>query len=52
MIVKRCISAVENIVSQFEEVGYDIFIHMLNASDYGVPRDRKRVFYVGFKYQL
>ena len=44
--------AVKNIVSQFEEAGYDVFIHLLNASDYGVPQDRKRVFYVGFRKDL
>ena len=52
MMAKRHNSAVENIVSQFEEAGYDVFIHLLNASDYGVPQDRKRVFYVGFKKDL
>ena len=53
MMVKRHNSAVENIVSQFEEAGYDIFIHLLNASDYdGIPQDRKRVFYVGFRKDL
>lgn len=49
MMAKRHNDAVENIVSQFEEAGYDVFIHLLNASDYGVPQDRKRVFYVGFR---
>ena len=39
MMAKRHNSAVENIVSQFEEAGYDVFIHLLNASDYGVPQD-------------
>ena len=52
MMAKRHNSAVENIVSQFEEAGYDVFIHLLNASDYGVPQDRKRVFYVGFRKDL
>lgn len=52
MMAKRHNSAVENIVSQFEETGYDVFIHLLNASDYGVPQDRKRVFYVGFRKDL
>ena len=51
-MAKRHNSAVENIVSQFEEAGYDVFIHLLNASDYGVPQDRKRVFYVGFRKDL
>lgn len=52
MMAKRHTDAVENIVAQFEEAGYDVFIHLLNASDYGVPQDRKRVFYVGFRRDL
>ena len=52
MMAKRHNSAVESIVSEFEETGYDVFIHLLNASDYGVPQDRKRVFYVGFRKDL
>lgn len=52
MMAKRHTDAVENIVSQFENAGYDVFIHLLNASDYGVPQDRKRVFYVGFRKDL
>lgn len=52
MMAKRHTDAVENIVSQFEDAGYDVFIHLLNASDYGVPQDRKRVFYVGFRKDL
>lgn len=51
-MAKRHNSAVENIVSQFEEAGYDVFIYLLDASDYGVPQDRKRVFYVGFRKDL
>lgn len=52
MMAKRHNSAVKSIVSQFEDAGYDVFIHLLNASDYGVPQDRKRVFYVGFRKDL
>jgi len=52
MMAKRHNTAVQNIVSQFEEAGYDVYIHLLNASDYGVPQDRKRVFYVGFRKDL
>lgn len=43
MMAKRHNVAVENIVSQFEDAGYDVYIHLLNASNYGVPQDRKRV---------
>lgn len=52
MMAQRHEEAVDNIVSQFEDAGYDVFINLLNASDYGVPQDRKRVFYVGFKKEL
>ena len=52
MMAKRHNAAVKNIVSQFEKAGYDVFIHLLNASDYRVPQDRKRVFYIGFRKDL
>ena len=52
MMAKRHNSAVKHIVSQSEDAGYNVFIHLLNASDYGVPQDRKRVFYVGFRKDL
>lgn len=52
MMAKRHSPAVENIVNMFEEAGYDVFIDMLNANDYNVPQDRKRVFYVGFRKDL
>ena len=44
--------AVEGIVSQFETAGYDVFIKLVNAADYGVAQDRKRVFYIGFRKEL
>ena len=52
MMAKRHTPAVENIVKQFENAGYEVFIDMLNANDYNVPQDRKRVFYVGFRNDL
>ncbi|MBT1018365.1 DNA cytosine methyltransferase [Canibacter sp. lx-72] len=52
MMSKRHSEAVENIILQFEEAGYDTFVYLLNASDYGVPQDRQRVFYVGFSKDL
>lgn len=41
-----------NIVELFENAGYDITWQQLNASDYDVPQDRKRVFVVGFRKDL
>ena len=44
--------AVREIISQFEDAGYDVYVKLLNAADYAVPQDRKRVFYVGFNKEL
>jgi DNA (cytosine-5)-methyltransferase 1 len=44
--------AVQNIIKLFEDAGYDVYIELLNASNYGVPQDRKRVFYVGLRKDL
>ncbi|MFR6143288.1 MAG: DNA cytosine methyltransferase [Finegoldia sp.] len=52
MMAKRHNKAVQSIISQFNKAGYDVFIHLLNASDYGVAQDRKRVFYIGFRKDL
>lgn len=52
MMAKRHNEAVKSIISEFEDAGYDVFIHLLNASDYGIPQDRKRVFYIGFRKDL
>lgn len=54
MMAKRHSEAVMNIVELFENAGkgYDVFIETLNANDYGVPQDRKRVFYIGFRKDL
>ena len=52
MLANRHSSAVKNILNDFEECGYDVSIDLVNASDYGVPQDRKRVFYIGFRKDL
>lgn len=44
--------AVDGIIAQFDDAGYDVHLTMLNANDYGVPQDRTRVFYVGFRKDL
>jgi DNA (cytosine-5)-methyltransferase 1 len=33
----------------FESLGYRVFYQILNAKNYGIPQDRKRLFVVGFK---
>lgn len=31
------------------ELGYQVYYHILNTKDYGLPQDRKRIYMVGFK---
>ncbi|MBS4059504.1 MAG: DNA cytosine methyltransferase [Bacteroidetes bacterium] len=44
--------ALANIKKLFEECGYNLTFGLVNASDYGVPQDRKRVFFVGYRKDL
>lgn len=44
--------AFENIKKKLSDVGYTITQHLVNAHDYGVPQDRKRVFFIGFRNDL
>ena len=52
MLAKRHNTAVQNIIKLFEQAGYHVFIALLDAYDYGVAQNRKRVFYVGFRHDL
>ena len=40
---------VKDILKRFGQLGYSIEYRILNAADYGVPQNRFRVFFVGFK---
>lgn len=44
--------ALANIKEMFTEIGYDLSFQLLNVSDYGVPQDRKRVFFIGYRKDL
>ena len=52
MLSNRHSEAVQNILKLFEGAGYDVSITMVNAKDYGVAQERKRVFYIGFRKDL
>jgi DNA (cytosine-5)-methyltransferase 1 len=45
-------NALRNIKALFQECGYNLSFELLNASDYGVPQDRKRVFFIGYRTDL
>ncbi|HHX68687.1 MAG TPA: DNA (cytosine-5-)-methyltransferase [Gallicola sp.] len=38
---------IKEIVESFKNIGYEIKYKVLNASDYGVPQERRRIFVVG-----
>ena len=52
MLANRHSEAVQNILQMFEDAGYDVTFTMVNAKDYGVAEERKRVFYIGFRQDL
>ncbi|SFV90064.1 DNA-cytosine methyltransferase [hydrothermal vent metagenome] len=52
MLAARHAPALENIKKLFEESGYTLSFKLLNAHDYGVAQDRKRVFFVGYRKDL
>lgn len=52
MLADRHSEAVKNILDMFEDAGYMVTFTMVNAKDYGVAEERKRVFYIGFRKDL
>lgn len=52
MLAEKHKTAVQNFIKMFKETGYNVNLYLVNAADYGVPQDRKRVFYIGFKDDL
>jgi DNA (cytosine-5)-methyltransferase 1 len=49
MLAARHASALETIKQHFRESGYTLSVALLNAADYDVPQDRKRLFFVGIR---
>lgn len=52
MLANRHSEAVQNILKLFENSGYNVTLSLVNAKDYGVAEERKRVFYIGFRKDL
>ena len=52
MLANRHSEAVKSILSLFDDAGYNVSLTLLNAKDYGVAEERKRVFYIGFRKDL
>ena len=54
MLLPRHKEALQNIKELFQNagIGYELSFKLLNASDYDVPQDRKRVFFIGIRKDL
>ena len=52
MLLERHSEALKNIKEMFKNAGYKLSFKLLNASDFDVPQDRKRVFFVGIRKDL
>ncbi len=54
MLQPRHAEALKNIKEMFRNagIGYELSFKLLNASDFGVPQDRKRVFFIGLRKDL
>ncbi len=52
ILSKRHIGEFMKIVNSFKKIGYNVSFKLLDAKDYGVPQDRKRVFIVGYHEKM
>ena len=52
MLANRHSDAVKNIIQLFGDSNYNVSLTLVNAKDYGVAQERKRVFYIGFRKDL
>jgi DNA (cytosine-5)-methyltransferase 1 len=42
----------KTIKNTFDELGYTVFIELLNSSNFGIPQNRQRIFFVCFRKDL
>lgn len=52
MLAQRHAEALANIKRLFKESGYNLSFKLINANNYNVPQDRKRVIFVGYRSDL
>lgn len=45
-------AVIDKIVSDFNEIGYNTVYYSVNAMNFGIPQDRKRVILLGFRKDL
>ena len=50
--VKGMLKVAEQVVEDFENIGYKVTYKILNAKDYGIPQNRERLIFIGNKLKL
>lgn len=45
--VKGMLSVANQVIEDFNRIGYSVAAHVLNAKDFGVPQNRERLIYIG-----
>ena len=51
-VMEKHSNSVHYFLELFENLGYDVTFTLVNAKDYGVAEERKRVFFIGFRQDL
>lgn len=52
MLLQRHKPALDQFKAEFKQAGYELSFVPVNAADYGVPQDRERVLFVGYREDL
>lgn len=52
ILLPRHKEAFQSILNEFKSLNYNVSYFLLNANDYGVPQDRKRVIIVGYHKKI
>ncbi|MBQ7704385.1 MAG: DNA cytosine methyltransferase [Selenomonadaceae bacterium] len=52
MLANRHSDAVNFFIETFKNCGYNVSINLVNAKNYGVAQERKRIFFIGFRNDL
>jgi DNA (cytosine-5)-methyltransferase 1 len=50
--VKGMLSVKNQVIEDFNNIGYSVSAHILNAKDFGVPQNRERLIYIGNRFNV
>lgn len=52
LLAERHKKDLDSFINAFEDVGYQVDVNLYLASDYGIPQDRERLIFVGYRKDL